>query len=52
MKPIMAVTLTMEKTNSASPYALIPNKLMRTIVMRNMATNIAFGSDSFQYEIV
>lgn len=52
MKPTMAVTLTVEKRNSASPYPLIPNKFIPMIVRRNIVTKIALGSDAFQYWIV
>jgi hypothetical protein len=52
MKPMTAITLTMEKMNSASPYPFTPNKLIAMIVKRNMVTNIAWGKVSFQKLIV
>lgn len=42
MKPITAMTLINEKTNSASPYPLTPNMLMTTIITQNIATQAAF----------
>jgi hypothetical protein len=41
MYPIIAMTLMVEKKNSASPYPLTPNKLIEIITTRNIVTNIA-----------
>ena len=40
---MIAVTLTIEKKNSPSPYPLTPNKLMAIIPKRKIVTNIACG---------
>jgi hypothetical protein len=48
MKPTTAVTLMIAKTNSASPYALTPKRLIDTMATRNMVTNIALFMLSFQ----
>lgn len=52
MNPITAVTLIMEKVNSASPYPLTPKRLMIIIATRNMVTNMALGILSVQYRMV
>lgn len=52
MKPIMAMTLIMEKTYSASPYPLTPNMLIVMMVARKMVTKRARGRDLSQYSIV
>lgn len=49
MKPTMAVTLTVEKINSASPYPLIPKRLIKAIKTRNIDTKMALLKCSFQY---
>lgn len=48
MKPTTAVTLMIEKMNSASPYALTPNRLMMIIIRRNIATKTDLLRLSFQ----
>lgn len=48
MKATIAVTLMMEKTNSASPYALTPNKLMMKMAAKKMATKTDLEMSSFQ----
>lgn len=48
IKPTMAVILIREKINSASPYVLTPNKLMTTIVSKNIATKTDLLIASFQ----
>lgn len=52
IKPIMAVTLIVEKMNSASPYPLIPNIFMPMIARRKMVTKMAGLRDVFQYWMV
>lgn len=52
MNPTIAVTLTVEKRNSASPYALIPQRLIMTIVKRKMVTKMDLLRSWFQYWIV
>jgi hypothetical protein len=41
MNPITAVTLMMEKTNSASPYPRTPKRLMEMMTRRKMVTQAA-----------
>lgn len=52
MNPMTAMTLMMEKVNSASPYPLTPKRLMIMIAIRNKVTNGALGSSSVQYRMV
>jgi hypothetical protein len=52
MKPMTAMTLIIEKTNSASPYPLTPNRLIVIITTRNTVTKIAWSSWLFQKSIV
>lgn len=49
MNPTMAVTFTMEKRNSASPYPLIPNRLMMMIARRKMVMKMDLLRSLFQY---
>lgn len=49
MKPITAITLSMEKTYSASPYPLTPNMLMAKMKMRKRVTKMLLAMESFQY---
>ncbi len=48
MNPITAATLMVEKKDSDSPNALIPNMLMRTIVNKNTVMNAPTGRFVFQ----
>lgn len=48
MKPITAMTLMIEKTNSASPYPRTPNMLIATIKTQKMVTQAAFETPGFQ----
>ena len=49
MKPMTAITLMMEKMNSASPYARTPKKLILIIKVRKTATQAAGEMGEFQY---
>jgi hypothetical protein len=45
INPMTATTLMMEKTNSASPYPLTPNKLIEMIKKRKSVTQAAGLTD-------
>lgn len=52
MNPRMAITLTVEKMNSASPYPRTPSRLMPAMQARNKATKIDLLGSGFQYMVV
>lgn len=52
MKPTMAVTLTTENKNSASPNPLMPHKLRATMAMRNIVMKTVLLMSWFQYRMV
>lgn len=52
IKPTTAIILMNEKTNSASPYALTPNRLSMIIISKKIVTQTACEISAFQYWMV
>lgn len=52
MNPMTAVTFSIEKTYSASPYTLTLKKLMEIMINRKIVIEAQLGIGEFQYSSV